>query len=201
MKQLIRPLLLAVPVLVLMTMAASAQGTVRWTTNFYSVTGATIPELRQSLRQNRPWKERSQHDATTEWRLNWQYTVTPTANGCRCDSFTTQTTITITMPRWTAPTNAPETTRKIWQQYITALARHEAGHGAIAVAAAAEMKKRVQSLGESAECDELKRRIEALCPLVIEEFRVSDRTYDDTTRHGATQGAVLPGGRPRRELP
>lgn len=181
--------------------ASKAQGSVRWTTNFYSVTGTTIPELRQSIREKRPWKERSPHDATTEWRLNWQYTVTPTASGCRCSSFTTQTAITITMPRWAAPTNAPETTRTIWREYITALGRHEVGHGAIAVAAAAELDKRVQALGEAAECDELKRKIEALCPRVIEEFRARDKAYDETTRHGATQGAVLPGSRGRQVRP
>ncbi len=201
MKLLLRLLLRTATTVLLAAVSGRAQGTVQWTTNYYTVTGVTIPELRQSLRQNRPWKERSQHDAMTEWRVNWQYMVTPMASGCRCSSFTTQTAITITMPRWMAPTNALETTRKIWQQYITALGGHEAGHGAIAVAAAAELNKRVGSLGEATECDGLKRKIEALCPRVIEEFRARDKTYDATTRHGATQGAVLPGGRPHPERP
>lgn len=179
--------------------ASKAQGSVRWTTNFYSVTGATIPELRQSIREKRPWKERSPHDAMTDWRVNWHHTVTPTANGCRCGSFTTQTAITITMPRWMAPTNSPEATRKIWQQYIAALGQHEAGHGGIAVAAAAELNRRIQSIGEGADCDGLKRQIDDLGRQVIEEFRARDKTYDEKTRHGATQGAVLPGGRGRRE--
>lgn len=175
-----------------------AQGVVRWTTNFYSVTGATIPELRQSIRENRPWKQRVGHDAMTDWLVNWQFTVVPVADGCRCVSFITRTEIAITLPRWTAPAEAPEATRKVWRQYIEALERHEAGHGAIALAAAAELGKRIQSPGATADCDELKRWIEGMCPLVIAGFRSRDQAYDEKTRHGETQGAMLPGRRVRQ---
>jgi len=183
---------------VLFVLSASAQNSVRWTTNYYTITGATVPELRQSIRTNRPWKERLEHDAMTDWRVNWQFTVTPTPGGCRCSTFGTQTTITITMPRWAAPTNAPDSTREIWRKYSTALGQHEAGHAAIALAAAAELHKRIKSIGEAAGCDGLREQINQLGRQVVEEHRQRDREYDEKTRHGATQGAALP-GRARRE--
>lgn len=185
-------------VLFLMKLNATAQGSVQWTTNFYTVKGMTIPELRQSVRENRPWKQSFSHDAMTDWRVNWRFTVTPTPAGCRVSTFGTQTTIAIMMPRWMAPTNAPEATRQIWQRYIEALGQHEAGHGAMALAAAAELNKRVRAIGEGADCESLKMLTEALGRQVIEEFRAKDKAYDEKTRHGATQGAVLPGGRMRR---
>ena len=37
---------------------ASAQNRVLWTTNYYTVTGATLTEIHQSIRENRPWKEK-----------------------------------------------------------------------------------------------------------------------------------------------
>lgn len=177
---------------------ASAQSSVRWTTNFYTVKGMTIPELRQSIRENRPWKQRLDHDAMTDWRVDWRFTVTPTPAGCRVSTFGTQTTIVITMPRWMAPTSAPETTRQIWQRYIEALGQHEAGHGAMALAAAAELNKRAQTIGKGADCESLKARTEALGRQVIEEFRAKDKVYDENTRHGATQGVALPDGWMRR---
>lgn len=177
---------------------AEAQQPVRWTTNYYSVTGATLPEIRQSMRQNRPWKERYDLDGMTDWKVTWQFSVMQTANGCRCSSFVTQTTITVTMPRWFAPTNAPDTVRQIWQKYAIALAQHEAGHAAIALAAASELQRRVQSLGDGRDCTSLKQQINNLGQQVMAEHRQRDKDYDASTRHGATQGASLP-GRPRRD--
>ena len=177
--------------------AAEAQNPVRWTTNYYPVTGSTLPEIRQSIRQNRPWKEKVDLDAMTEWRVTWQFGVRPTAGGCRCSSFGTQTTITITLPRWIAPTNAPDTVKQVWQKYAAALGHHEAGHAAIALAAAADIRKRVREAGEGSDCAGLKKRINDLGRQVIEEHRKRDKDYDEQTQHGATEGASLP-GRTRR---
>lgn len=179
---------------------AVAQNSLRWTTNYYTVTGATLTEIRQSVRQSRPWKEKSDLDGVTEWRVTWQFGVMPTSGGCRCSSFGTQTTITVTVPRWIAPTNAPDAVRQIWQKYSVALGQHEAGHAAIALAASAELRKRVQEAGESADCVGLTKRINDLGRQVIEEHRKRDKDYDERTQHGATQGASLP-GRTRRGSP
>ena len=100
---------------------AAAQDRLRWTTNYYTVTGTTLPEIRQSVRQSRPWKEKKELDGMTEWRVTWQFGLMPTAGGCRCSSFGTQTAITITLPRWIAPTNAPDAIRQTWQKYAAAL--------------------------------------------------------------------------------
>jgi len=181
----------------LFPIVAEAQNPIRCTTNYYSVTGATLPEIRQSVRQNRPWKERLDVDGLTEWRVTWQFGVMPTPNACQCSSFGTQTAITITLPRWTAPTNAPDTIKQIWRTYAAGLGQHEAGHAAIAVAAAADVRRRVQGAGGGKDCASLKQRINDLGRQVIEEHRKRDKEYDEQTQHGATQGASFP-GRTRR---
>lgn len=177
---------------------ATAQNSLRWTTNYYAVTGAALPEIRQSIRQSRPWKERFDLDGMTDWRVTWQFSVAPTSSGCRCGSFSTQTTIATTLPRWIAPTNAPESVKTIWQNYAAALGQHESGHAAVALAAATEMRKRVGQAGEGSSCDGLKQRINELSQQVVEEYRKRDKEYDERTRHGATQGAAWP-GRGRRD--
>jgi predicted secreted Zn-dependent protease len=172
-----------------------------WTTNYYSVTGATLAEIRLSLNQSRPWKNKFRTDGYTAWRIDWQFNVTTSAGGCRCSSFTTTTAITITLPRWTAPTNASQSVHQIWERYITALGRHEAGHAQIARSAADEIHKRVNALGEGSNCDGLKQTINDLADGLLVDFRRRDAEYDQRTNHGATQGAVLPRpprrGRPR----
>lgn len=195
----LRVWLVALPGL-LFPAGADAQLPVRWTTNYYAVTGATLPEIRQSLRQNRPWKERFDHDGMTEWRVTWHFTVVATPNGCRCSSFSTQTGIITTMPRWFTPTNATDAVKQTWQKYAIALAQHEAGHAAIALAAASELQTRIRGIGEGSDCASLKQRINTLGQQVIEDYRKRDKDYDASTRHGVTQGAFLP-GRMRRGPP
>ena len=172
-----------------------AENTLRWSTNYYSVTGSTVREIRQSIRANRPWKDRFSYDAFTDWRVNWRFNVAPSAEGCRYTSFSTQTSILITMPRWAAPTNATEVARQRWTEYRAALGKHEAAHAAIALAAAAELNKRAQAVGVATDCEQLKQQMEEMGRRVIEEFRARDKAYDEQTRHGATEGAVLHGPR------
>ena len=178
--------------------SAVGQGAQLWATNYYPVTGATLPEIRRSMREARPWKDRQNVDGFTEWKVSWQFSVMSTSDGCRCSTFNTQTRISITLPRWTPPTNSPATVVQIWTNYFAALLRHEVGHGQMAAAATAELHRRVKSLGGGADCEGLKRSLNALGETVVAEFRQKDKEYDERTRHGATQGASLP-GRGRRE--
>jgi predicted secreted Zn-dependent protease len=188
-----RTALAALLLLQLFSLLASAQNSVAWTTNYYSVTGATLPEIRQSIRQSRPWKERFDADGWTDWHVAWRFAVTSSQSGCRCSSFTTQTTIRITMPRWLAPTNAPDSVAQAWQKYAAALGQHEAGHAHLALAAAADLQKRIKEIGEGTDCESLKQRINALGEQIVEQHRKRDREYDERTRHGISQGAFLPG--------
>jgi predicted secreted Zn-dependent protease len=171
--------------------SALAQGSVSWTTNYYSVAGATLREIHASFRSNRPWRGTAQHDGYTRWQVDWTFGVREIDNKCRLTSLNTRTTIAITLPLWIAPTNATDEVRQAWQRYITALGQHEAGHGQMALAAAAEMHKRVKESGEDANCDALRQKINSLGQTIIEQYRARDQQYDERTRHGATQGAVL----------
>jgi predicted secreted Zn-dependent protease len=170
---------------------AIGQPALLWSTNYYSVTGATVREIHQSLRQNRPWKNTSQMDGFTRWQVSWNFFVSPSGDKCRLTSFSTRTTVTITLPRWIAPTNATEDVRSAWERFITALGKHEAGHGQIAVAAAAEIHKRAKESGQDADCAALKQKINSLGQSILEQYRARDREYDERTKHGVTQGAVL----------
>lgn len=172
---------------------ALGQNSVRQTTNYYPVTGATLPEIRRSMNENRPWKDRQSIDGLTTWRVDWRFTVSPSANGCYCHTFTTTTTIAITLPRWTAPTNASEQVKAAWTRYYSALARHEAGHAQLGHGAAAELQRKSRDFGTRPDCESLKSSITAACEQVVQDFRRRDKEYDERTRNGARDGASFPG--------
>jgi predicted secreted Zn-dependent protease len=169
------------------------QDTVQLSTNYYVVSGATLGEMRQSMRQSRPWKGQSPLEGMTDWRITWQFNLTPAGDGCRCSSFITKTSIATTLPAWMAPTNATPAVRTVWQRYITALRKHEDGHAQLALAAAAEIRQRVGEVGEGLDCESLKRKLNEIAYRALEEHRQKERDYDRRTRHGAAQGAALPG--------
>ena len=161
-----------------------------WRTNYYSVTGASIREIRRSMDHSRPWKE-ANHSGRTEWRLEWRCEVTPEASGCRCSSFATTTTITNTLPRWTPPAAASDELKTAWVRFVKALGEHEDGHSRFALEAVADMHKRIKQLGPAPDCHQLRRRIDDLAGRVLEEYRQREKEYDRRTQHGAAQGVIL----------
>ena len=181
--------------LVFLPSLVHAQSSVVWKTNYYAVGGATLREIHESFRQARPWKNKSSYDGQTDWRIDWRFQVTTVGQSCRCDSFTTQTAITITLPRWTAPTNAPPEVRNAWISFFTALSKHEAGHAQNAQAAVNEMHQRVNRLPTETDCTVLKKRIDETAGSVVAKFRRRDDEFDRQTGHGVREGAFLPRGR------
>jgi predicted secreted Zn-dependent protease len=186
--------------LVFTAVGAQGQNSISRTTNYYNVMGATIRDIHESLAQARPWKNKSSMDGQTQWHVEWRFNVAPAGSICRCTFFTTTTTITVTLPRWTAPANAAAEVKTNWQRYITALGQHEAGHAQLALDAAAGLEKQNKT-AESGDCDSLRRKINSQCNATIEEYRRREKDYDERTRHGVTQGAVLRFGPRGRERP
>src|ERR1043165_5733333 len=166
-----------------------AENTILRTTNYYTVTGAPLAGIRHSLRESRPWRSQSTMEGLTVWQLEWRFVVTPSDEGCRCSSFSTAITITMTLPRWIARTHVSPEVKRAWERYISELGRHEDGHAQFALAAAAEQRKRIQKLGAERSCDILKNRIDDLARQVLKDYRTKEQAYDARTDHGAKQGA------------
>jgi predicted secreted Zn-dependent protease len=164
----------------------------KWTTNYYRVTGSTPLELRRSISQMRPWRNRNSSDAVTTWNVTWQYAVVPGPSGCRADSIRMTTTITTMLPLFVPPTNPPPELLKRWAEYFTALTRHEALHAAFATGAAAEIRGVLSSGGAHAHCEALQRDLNGRASAVLDRRRREEREMDVRTRHGAADGARFP---------
>lgn len=170
-----------------------AEHSVHCSTNYYPITGSTLREMQEAIRRNRP--AHVDREALTEWNVRVRFGVVGFQDAYRCGGFTTLTTIRITLPRWTPPEGVSESVSGAWDRYIKALRGHEEGHARFALAAAAEMHRRVAALGTESDPTSLKWRVDGIVVETLEEFHKREREYDRLTGHGLEQGATLAAGR------
>jgi len=166
-----------------------AQDTTIIRTNTYSVSGTTIADIRADLARKRPWK--GELDGYTAWKIDWSYRTEATESECRLQSFDVRTEITITIPRWNFPAEADPGTKEIWTGYIKGLLSHEDGHKRIALAAATEVRNRLQRVRAGNSCKELEAAINREADKAVEEFKRREKAYDQRTDHGRKDGAAL----------
>jgi predicted secreted Zn-dependent protease len=177
--------------LILFCPSLLAQSTVEWKTNFYAVSGSSVGEIRRSIGQSRPWRDTTGVDASTMWRIKWDAKVASTEGQCGCTSFVTKVSITLTLPRWVGPTNAPIAVRQEWKRYFMALEKHEIDHAHFALSAVGEMHKRVPAVGAQPDCTGLTRNINQLARGILDDYRKREKDYDTRTMHGVKDGATL----------
>ena len=169
--------------------SAVTADTLQIRTNYYAVTGATVQEIRSDIARKRPWKQ--EVDGFTAWKIDWFYSTLATDSECRLQSFEVKTDVTITVPRWTPPADVDPDTKRSWTNYFTGLLAHEDGHKRIALAAAKEVRNRLQRLNSAASCDVLEARVKHEATQAVEEFKRREKTYDERTEHGRKEGAIL----------
>ena len=105
--------------------SAHAKPKVSTSTQYYTLTGKTVPELRAELKKKGPrgyW-------AYTEWYVRWS------------GSCALSVDIKYTLPKHKSPGALDPRTRASLDSMIAALTRHEQGHGAFAINAASEIEK------------------------------------------------------------
>jgi predicted secreted Zn-dependent protease len=180
----------------LQTFSLAAADGVTVKTNYYAVSGATVRELWQSLQQQRPWKSKFSFAARTDWTMRWSYQFGEEGDRVRVSRFELRTDIVMVLPRWIPPKNADEEVVRRWARYLRALMLHEAGHVTIAQQATADIRRQVSALPAYGSRAELREGLVATVHELQDRFRQQDRDYDQRTRHGATQGALLMHGRP-----
>jgi len=166
-----------------------AESTITVLTNFYSVTGSNLFELRTAMAQARPWKTNLHFDAFTRWSVRWQFQSVVQDGQFRVDAFATQTKAVVTLPRWLPPEGVPPEVVKPWAQFLKGLMTHEEGHVRLAREAAAAIRREVAALGSYASRQELTDAINNTANRVLDRYRRQERDYDLQTRHGVLQGA------------
>lgn len=157
-------------------------------TVYYRVAGSTADELRVQMDRSRP----GNFDAHTEWYVSWSYPYSEAEGSCTTGPVTISVNITFTLPQWNTPANASEDLVDRWNAYLAALQVHEDGHKGIGIEAANEILQAMNALPAYRFCEELKQAADAAGERVLSEYRQREAIYDQTTNHGATQGARFP---------
>jgi predicted secreted Zn-dependent protease len=159
----------------------------------YEIVGATTDDLRRQMDQLGPVDVfGNQHDAYTEWYVTWSYPNSLENGHCSTGPISVTVTITATFPHWEAPPDAPQELVDKWTTYMRALQTHEAGHQQIAIEAGREIRQTLSGLPAYPSCSELEQVADAAGQDILARFRQKERTYDQATNHGATQGARFP---------
>ena len=131
--------------------------------------------------------------ASTRWQLRWNFRVEQQpGKSCVLASAKTELDIHMTLPRWTPPPNASPVLVKKWNTFADALRKHEDGHRDIAIEAARVITDRAGAAQSEADCATLKKRLQRIADDTLREYKDKESSYDVTTLHGQTQGAMFP---------
>jgi predicted secreted Zn-dependent protease len=173
--------------------APSCELTAKERYTYYEISGKDVDDLRREMNLRGTVGEDGRvYSALTSWDINFAYDIARDGSGYRVKSATTNVDIEYRLPRvgtsWTDPG-----LNLVWGRYLERLQQHEFGHKNLAVQAASEINELLASLPAFPTADALAAEI---TKVTDEKFRVLKEKqvgYDDETRHGETQGAVLPG--------
>lgn len=160
---------------------------------YYEISGSTENELRHQMDRFGPADERQvQHDAYTDWYVDWSYPTREINGNCATGSITVTVTITHTFPKWDIPPDVSQELVEKWDEYLKDLQAHEAGHKQISLDASHEILQRLNNLSVYPSCAELERVADTTGQNILDEFRQKEVDYDQTTMHGESQGAQFP---------
>jgi len=159
---------------------------------FYDVEGKTLDELRKQMKKNgTKWTDGNVYSALTTWDIKYRYDIFNDNGRYSIKSVNTKVNIIYRLPRMTVAGTDPELTT-LWNNYLARLQDHECGHKDIAVKAASEINEIFVSLAGFTSEDELEEQISLRTEEKFRQLKVLQIEYDDETRHGETQGAILP---------
>jgi len=156
-------------------------------TSYYTVSGASRSQLRNSLNANGP----NGYWGYTEWFVSYNYTpVTNSDGSCANSSVTTTYTCQITLPKWNQPVDATNDAIGAWSSMISALTQHEKNHCNTAIALAQDARNGILSLNTSS-CETMGSAVATEWSKHYQNALATDKNYDATTNHGISEGATL----------
>lgn len=157
----------------------------------YDVWGQNVAAIRENLHKNSPITSGGQRfDAFTGWQISWSLQFSRTANGCSIAEIQTNVTIAQTLPRLISSPSLD--LQKMWDNYYSALLRHENGHRDMAIEAATEIETYLKNLPTQPSCRKLESIANRLGNWIIKKFKEKEKSYDRNTRHGMSDGARFP---------
>lgn len=163
------------------------------TYKYYFVSGHSTEELRTAIDSSRR-DSGVTFDATTNWSISWQYDFLSDSSSCRITTINVNVDIEYQLPRWPErDTHHNAELRNTWKAYYEKLLQHELKHGRIAKQAGYKIESAIRgSHLETANCKPLEALANRNATSIIEQSKQEHYTFDQSTNHGASTGAVFP---------
>lgn len=161
------------------------------TSTTYPVYGDTIAAIESDIARCTPiTTSEGRFAATTGYALATYYRYADSGGSCRVSSAVVTLHLNQTFPQWQGSASASSQTRTTWNNFIINLHTHEQGHIDLGRTAAQNLYDQLQSM-EAPSCSALQTLISATTNSIVSNLRIANNHYDDITKHGTTQGAVL----------
>jgi predicted secreted Zn-dependent protease len=161
-------------------------------TQYYDITGSTIPELIDQMGLYGPEDmDGIRHQANADWYVNWIYTSQQHITSCTTGPMTIETSVTYHFPNWTNRPSEQTKLRTTWDDYMIKLHTHEEKHQATAVECGKEELTFFTTLPDFPTCEKLDAYIHDKANRILEACHKQDTVYDEQTDHGRTEGLIL----------
>lgn len=170
---------------VLDTYPAAVMG--QTTVTYYDIHGRTLEELRSDMRRLGPKVNGASFVGETRSPMRWRWrTESIGTSMCMIQDVTVSVAAVITLPRWNPPSGADADLVTAWNRFLGALETHEAGHKDISARAGRDIVTKLR--GMSGFCSQMSATANDVARAIVDRATEEQREYDDSTRHGLTQG-------------
>ena len=163
----------------------------------YPISAADAGALHAALSQQRPDElELAGSHALTEIALNSRLELEPREGG-GCDWHGPRMVLEMrtSLPQWVDQSASPVWLQSRWNDVLRGLETHEEGHRRLAREQAIRLLEQIRALDrsefEGLPCRDIERRIGSLKSRALSRLALRQHSYDERTKLGATQGAVL----------
>lgn len=160
---------------------------------YYDIEGSNSDELRLQMRQNgTKWKDGKIYAALTTWDIRYKYDVVSENGRYTIKTVNTDISIEYIFPRKVGATSTTSDALTVqWKKYMDSLMEHEIGHKDLAVKTAGEINETLESLGGFDSRSELDSEAGRQVQAKLKKLKEIQIEYDNHTKHGEKQGAVL----------
>jgi predicted secreted Zn-dependent protease len=147
-------------------------------TRFYPISGRSLAELASSVRQHGPMG--SYGMGVIDFYPRFQTRLE--GGTCRIASAATGLAISLHLPQWKGPDDAPRSVRRVAGRFERAIRRHELQHVAIAKRYTALMTAGLKKLKPEASCWSLRSKAAELIAALKKRHLAAQRGFDRRSR-------------------
>jgi predicted secreted Zn-dependent protease len=143
----------------------------------YDVTGATVEEIRTSLRRSSAEALPGGVTGYHRWDIKWTYRYARAGVYCELSDIGIDLNSTITLPEWHRPDEADPAVVATWDEYMADLRGHEYGHRVLAYQAAREIRRALDRLRVE-DCAFIVNEARRVGEAILEQHRERNAEFD-----------------------